>query len=151
MIWRHTSLYWVSPLPHAISPPSPGSFSLSPRVTGDVFVLRLPHCTRVIYTSALLPLSFSPLCLSFPIHSYLLVAPTHCPFISCVPLHTYSCKHTDTRKHTHTRREIALSQVGGERSLILSQGEWACWGIRLGLWVAQEMEGTEGWTGCENE
>lgn len=34
-------------------------------------------------------------------------------------------------------------------SLILSQGEWACWGIRLGLWVAQKMEGTEGWTARE--
>ena len=73
------------------------------------------------------PLSFFlPSC---PVCFNLLVALSHCPFVSC------------TRAVACVEKGQSLSK----RSVILSWGEWACWGIREGAVGGSKKEGTEGW------
>lgn len=106
--------------------------SVPQRAAGDVFVLRLTYCTPVIYISAPLPLSFSLLLCVFLSHSLLP------PCSSCSLSISFLCTSAHTNTHTHTHKEVAPSLVKPsveERSLILSQREWACWGIREGMWV----------------
>lgn len=93
-------------------------------------------CSSDLYlcTSTSLFLS-PPLCLC-PIHFYLIVALAHCPFLSASTHKRLQAHwHKNTCAYTQRKQPRASLSVG-ERSLILSQGEWACWGIRVGLWVA---------------
>lgn len=95
-------------------------------------------CVRMIYTPTPQPSSLSP---------------SHPPSCSLTPPHgslsaafLRLCTHTHARvslegcKGARKKRPRATCSVG-ERPLILSQREWACWGISAGLWVAQKDGG----------
>lgn len=98
---------------------------------------------RMIYTPT--PPPFPPPPTSPP--------PSPVPFSYTSSWLTVPCLSAPVHGHTHTRAHVAGGMQRaqkkrpratcsvGERPLILSQREWACWGISAGLWVAQKDGG----------
>lgn len=76
--------------------------SITQRAAGDVFVLRLTHCTLWFIPLHLdLSLSLCPSVPFCPFHVYLIVALAHCSFHSCVLIHTHTHTPSDTDKGIH--------------------------------------------------
>ncbi|CAB1448968.1 unnamed protein product [Pleuronectes platessa] len=95
------------------------------RAAGDGFVLRLTHRAPLLLI-------------------------VHFLLVWIERTHLQRHRHKDKCVHARTHRIApSVTECKRGRPLILSRREWACWGIRGGLWVVQKMEGIEGWTARE--